>query len=140
MQLCGCHAYVGAVQVMRALYLDVEPFQPLKLPRHIRMMTKSAADNQSVLGRTSTPEDMARINQLIVTTSDYLKMMAEVKPHRSMLDKVEDAVEGAVDGAVDAMKSMLDMPPTTPKGGNVDEVSGPIEPVVVYPLALSACT
>eukprot|EP00198_Chlamydomonas_reinhardtii_P012135 XP_001701472.1 ryanodine-inositol 1,4,5-triphosphate receptor Ca2+ channel [Chlamydomonas reinhardtii] len=115
----GLRSYM--VQVMRALYLDVEPFQPLKLPRHIRMMTKSAADNQSVLGRTSTPEDMARINQLIVTTSDYLKMMAEVKPHRSMLDKVEDAVEGAVDGAVDAMKSMLDMPPTTPKGGNVDE-------------------
>ncbi|PNH09605.1 Inositol 1,4,5-trisphosphate receptor type 2 [Tetrabaena socialis] len=58
------------VQAIRALYINVEPYRPLKLPRHVRMMSKAGAI-QAPLSSDSGNSD--NVNQLINAVLTELK-------------------------------------------------------------------
>ncbi|GFR45996.1 hypothetical protein Agub_g7473, partial [Astrephomene gubernaculifera] len=63
----GMRSYL--MQVLRALYVDIEPYQPLKLPRHVRMMSRAGAMRLSLLSAANSPT----INILIATLLAELK-------------------------------------------------------------------
>ncbi|EFJ39749.1 hypothetical protein VOLCADRAFT_121781 [Volvox carteri f. nagariensis] len=58
------------VQVLRALYVDIEPYQTLKLPRHIRLMSKKGAIRVSL----KTNPNSETINTLIRTVLEQLRL------------------------------------------------------------------
>lgn len=58
-------------QVVRALYVDIEPYQPLKLPRHIRLLSKKGAIQVSL----KTAPNSETINALIRTVLEQLKLV-----------------------------------------------------------------
>ncbi len=57
------------LQVLAALYVDVEPYTPLKLPRHIRMLSKSGPTSATLSSAPVTDT----IKQLIHGVLEQLK-------------------------------------------------------------------
>ncbi|KAG2491060.1 hypothetical protein HYH03_010506 [Edaphochlamys debaryana] len=68
----GMRSYM--VQVIRALYVDVEPYRPIKLPRHIRMLAKAGSGGDGTLGAGATNSEF--IVRLIKTVLTQLQGVA----------------------------------------------------------------
>ncbi|KXZ52374.1 hypothetical protein GPECTOR_9g418 [Gonium pectorale] len=78
--------------VLRALYVDIEPYQPLKLPRHIRMLSRGFATGSTPAGSANSDTINALIKMMLVQLKEVLNATAGADEQHSAPGKEDEEI------------------------------------------------